>query len=63
MVVRRKTKTPNELYHHGIKNQHWGVRNGPPYPLDRKTSARIKKGHNEKLRDNKKKVHRMHLQL
>lgn len=23
----------NELYHHGIKNQRWGVRNGPPYPL------------------------------
>lgn len=22
-----------ELYHHGIKNQRWGVRNGPPYPL------------------------------
>lgn len=25
---------PNELYHHGIKGQEWGVRNGPPYPLD-----------------------------
>lgn len=24
---------PNELYHHGIKGQKWGVRNGPPYPL------------------------------
>lgn len=25
---------PNEaLYHHGIKGQRWGVRNGPPYPL------------------------------
>ena len=23
----------NELYHHGIKGQRWGVRNGPPYPL------------------------------
>ena len=23
----------SELYHHGIKGQHWGVRNGPPYPL------------------------------
>lgn len=23
----------NELYHHGILNQKWGVRNGPPYPL------------------------------
>lgn len=26
-----------ELYHHGIKNQKWGVKNGPPYPLDRET--------------------------
>ena len=24
-----------ELYHHGIQGQKWGVRNGPPYPLDR----------------------------
>lgn len=23
-----------ELYHHGIKGQRWGVRKGPPYPLD-----------------------------
>lgn len=22
-----------ELYHHGIRGQKWGVRNGPPYPL------------------------------
>lgn len=39
-----------ELNHHGIKNMHWGVRNGPPYPLDRKVSARIRKGDNEKAR-------------
>lgn len=26
----------NELYHHGIKGQKWGVQNGPPYPLDQK---------------------------
>ena len=32
----------NELYHHGIKGQKHGVRNGPPYPLDRKVSAAIK---------------------
>lgn len=25
----------NELYHHGIDGQRWGVRHGPPYPLDR----------------------------
>ncbi len=24
-----------ELMHHGIKGQKWGVRNGPPYPIDR----------------------------
>lgn len=24
----------NAIYHHGIKGQQWGVRNGPPYPLD-----------------------------
>lgn len=23
----------NKLYHHGIKGQKWGKRNGPPYPL------------------------------
>lgn len=23
----------NELYHHGIRGQKWGKRNGPPYPL------------------------------
>lgn len=23
----------SEIYHHGIKGQHWGDRNGPPYPL------------------------------
>lgn len=23
----------NELYHHGILGQKWGVKNGPPYPL------------------------------
>ena len=25
------------LMHHGIQGQKWGVRNGPPYPLDPKT--------------------------
>lgn len=40
----------SRLSHFGIKGQHWGVRNGPPYPLDAKTSKRIKKGKNEKVR-------------
>lgn len=30
----------NQLYHHGIEGQRWGVRNGPPYPLT--TEAREK---------------------
>lgn len=34
------------LIHHGIKNQQWGVQNGPPYPLDRKLSAAIRSGKN-----------------
>lgn len=25
-----------ELFHHGVKGQKWGVRNGPPYPLGEK---------------------------
>lgn len=34
----------NELYHHGINGQKWGVRNGPPYPLgENDHSAREKK--------------------
>lgn len=30
------------LMHHGIKGQRWGVENGPPYPLDKAESRRIK---------------------
>ena len=29
----------DELYHYGKKGQKWGVRNGPPYPLNRKSSG------------------------
>lgn len=29
------------LVHHGIKGQHWGIRNGPPYPIEDKV---LKKG-------------------
>ena len=29
------------LCHHGIQNQKWGVRNGPPYPLNQKTHNRV----------------------
>lgn len=29
-----------ELHHHGIEGQKWGVRNGPPYPLDTSQMSR-----------------------
>lgn len=29
------------LSHHGIDNQKWGVRNGPPYPLKRDSIGRV----------------------
>lgn len=32
------------LEHHGVPGQEWGVRNGPPYPIDREKSVNIKKG-------------------
>ena len=37
MVVRRISN--DELYHHGVKGQSWGVKNGPPYPLDSSVST------------------------
>ena len=32
------------LCHHGIKGQSWGVRNGPPYPLNKQTHDKVVKG-------------------
>ena len=29
----------DKIYHHGVKGQKWGVRNGPPYPLDEDTNG------------------------
>jgi len=31
-----KVVYPDELYHHGVKGQQWGVRRGPPYPIEDK---------------------------
>lgn len=31
------------LAHHGIKGQKWGVRNGPPYPLDKAGNSEAQK--------------------
>ena len=31
------------LMHHGIKKQQWGVRHGPPYPLDYEDHSKAEK--------------------
>lgn len=31
----------NELQHHGVEGQKWGVRNGPPYPLRESAAKRV----------------------
>lgn len=33
----------NYISHHGIEGQQWGVRNGPPYPLDKATKKKVNK--------------------
>lgn len=40
MIVRRISN--DELYHHGVKGQQWGVQNGPPYPLNATGRALVK---------------------
>jgi hypothetical protein len=39
MVYYGYLSSSNALYHHGVKNQVWGVMNGPPYPLGREGKA------------------------
>ena len=46
----------NYLSHHGIDGQKWGQRNGPPYPLSRKSpSKRVAKRYERRINDNLKK--------
>ncbi len=33
VIYKKSINNPQVLFHHGIKGQKWGVRNGPPYPL------------------------------
>jgi hypothetical protein len=46
--------TEDELYHHGIKGQKWGERNGPPYPLDPKVRKQVLKQQKEQNKQSKK---------
>lgn len=55
----------NELYHHGIDGQRWGVTHGPPYPLSRSQhravvrSAKATEKRNLTYKGSKKYSHRM----
>lgn len=47
-------ETGNVLAHHGVKGQKWGVRNGPPYPIDKsKKSDKIEGQRAPKISEDK----------
>ena len=37
-----------ELYHHGIQGQKWGVKNGPPYPLEKSLTLKLSSLYNKR---------------
>lgn len=39
----------DELYHHGIKGQQWGIQNGPPYPLSAADHKKVAKSATKEL--------------
>lgn len=44
----------NYLVHHGVKEQKWGVKNGPPYPLDASQVPAEQRKANPKIYSDKK---------
>ena len=48
--------TQTSFLHHGIQGQKWGVRNGPPYPLNKKESSKSQGKNDEKAINNAKEM-------
>lgn len=46
----------NYLEHHGIKGQTWGIRNGPPYPLDKKVYNAVVRGNDELSKEERREL-------
>lgn len=44
------------LAHHGVDNMQWGVRNGPPYPLNRQGRAALRKQRKQQKKYEKQKA-------
>ena len=46
--ITKINRMKNELKHHGVKGQKWGVQNGPPYPLKYEAHSAAEKKHMSK---------------
>lgn len=46
--ITKINRLKNELKHHGVKGQKWGVQNGPPYPLKYEAHSAAEKKHMSK---------------
>lgn len=54
-VIFSDTDYQDYLEHHGILGQKWGHRHGPPYPLDKQESKRIRQSKRDKARAKRQK--------
>lgn len=46
--ITKINRMKNELKHHGVKGQKWGIQNGPPYPLKYEAHSAAEKKHMSK---------------
>lgn len=46
----------DSLAHHGIKGMQWGVKNGPPYPIDKSSGSNSSSGEKSTRKEKKKEM-------